>query len=68
MQNQIKDIIETKYTEKVWQGVGVDEEQQLISFKPEDLASVIKAVLLVAADLCVFQEDSMRITNYSKGI
>jgi hypothetical protein len=68
MQNQIKDIIETKYTEKVWQGVGVDEEQQLISFRPEDLASVIKAVLLVAADLCVFQEDSMRITNYSKGI
>jgi hypothetical protein len=68
MQNQIKDIIDTKYTEKVWHGVGVDEEQQLISFKPEDLAAVIKAVLLVAADLCVFQEDSMRITNYSKGI
>jgi len=68
MQNQIKDIIDTKYTEKVWHGVGVDEEQQLISFSPEDLASVIKAVLLVAADLCVFQEDSMRITNYSKGI
>ena len=68
MQNQIKDIIDTKYTEKVWQGVGVDEEQQLISFRPEDLASVIKAVLLVAADLCVFQEDSIRITNYSKGI
>jgi hypothetical protein len=68
MQNQIKDIIETKYTEKVWQGVGVDEEQQLISFTPDDLAAVIKAVLLVASDLCVFQEDSMRITNYSKGI
>ena len=68
MQNQIKDIIDTKYTEKVWMGVNVDEEQQLISFRPEDLASVIKAVLLVAADLCVFQEDSMRIINYSKGI
>ena len=68
MQNLIKDIIETKYTEKVWQGVGVDEEKQLISFTPEDLAAVIKAVLLVASDLCVFQEDSMRITNYSKGI
>ena len=68
MQNQIKDIIDTKYTEKIWQGVGVDEEQQLISFRPEDLASVIKAVLLVAADLCVFQEDNMRIINYSKGI
>ena len=68
MQNQIKDIIETKYTEKIWQGVGVDEEQQLISFSPEDLAAVIKAVLQVAADLCVFQEDSMRIINYSKGI
>jgi len=68
MQNQIKDIINTKYTEKVWQGTGVDEEQQLISFAPEDLAAVIKAVLHVAADLCVFQEDSMRILNYAKGI
>ena len=68
MQNQIKNIIETKYTEKVWQGIGVDEEQQLISFSPEDLAAVIKAVLHVAADLCVFQEDNMRITNYAKGI
>ena len=68
MQNQIKDIIETKYTEKVWHGIGVDEEQQLISFSPEDLAAVIKAVLHVAADLCVFQEDNMRITNYAKGI
>jgi hypothetical protein len=68
MQNQIKDIIDTKYTEKVWQGVGVDEEQQLISFSPEDLAAVIKAVLHVAADLCVFEEDNVRITNYAKGI
>ena len=68
MQNQIKDIIDTKYTEKVWQGVGVDEEQQLISFSPEDLAAVIKAVLHVAADLCVFEEDNARITNYAKGI
>ena len=68
MDNQIKDIIETKYTEKVWHGIGVDEEQQLISFSPEDLAAVIKAVLHVAADLCVFQEDNMRITNYAKGI
>lgn len=68
MQNQIKNIIDTKYTEKVWQGVGVDEEQQLISFSPEDLAAVIKAVLHVAADLCISKEDSIRITNYAKGI
>jgi hypothetical protein len=68
MQNQIKDIIDHQYTEKTFKGVGVDEEQQLISFSPEDLAAVIKAVLHVAADLCVSQEDSMRITNYAKGI
>jgi len=68
MQNQIKDIIDTKYTEKVWHGVGVDEEQQLISFSPEDLAAVIKAVLHVAADLCTSEEDTTTIINYAKGI
>jgi hypothetical protein len=68
MQNLIKDIIYTKVTEKSWQGVGVDEEQQLISFSPEDLNSVIKAVLHVAADLCVFNEDNMRIKKYAEEI
>jgi hypothetical protein len=68
MQNQIKDIIEKQYSHTSWQPVGVDEEEQLISFRAEDLAAVIKAVLHVASDLCVFQEDSMRILNYAESI
>jgi hypothetical protein len=68
MQNQIKDIIETKYTEKTFKEVGYDEEIPLISFAPEDLASVIKAVLQVAADMCSSEIDRLRILNYSKGI
>ena len=68
MQNQIKDIINNKYTEKSYKEIGYDEEIPLISFTPEDLSSVIKAVLHVAADLCVYPEDQSRILNYSKGI
>jgi len=68
MQNQIKDIIETKYTEKTFKEVGYDEEIPLISFATEDLASVIKAVLQVAADMCSSEVDRLRILNYSKGI
>ena len=68
MQNQIKDIIETKYTEKTFKEVGYDEELPLISFSPEDLASVINAVLHVAADMCFSELDRLRILNYAKGI
>ena len=68
MQNQIKDIIETKYTEKTFKEVGYDEELPLISFTPEDLASVIKAVLQVSADMCDSEIDRLRILNYAKGI
>ena len=68
MQNQIKDIINTKYTEKTFKEVGYDEELPLISFSPEDLASVITAVLHIAADMCSSELDRLRILNYSKGI
>jgi hypothetical protein len=67
MQNQIKDIIDQS-SKLSWQPVGVDEEQQLISFRPEDLSAVINAVLHVAADLCENYYDSERILNYAKGI
>jgi hypothetical protein len=67
MQNQIKDII-GQSSKLSWQPVGVDEEQQLISFRPEDLSAVINAVLHVAADLCENYYDSERILNYAKGI
>ena len=67
MQNQIKDLIDQS-SKLSWQPVGVDEEQQLISFRPEDLSSVINAVLHVAADLCENYYDSERILNYAKGV
>jgi hypothetical protein len=68
MQSQIKEIIETKYTEKTFKEVGYDEELPLISFSPEDLASVINAVLHIAADMCESEIDHLRILNFSKGI
>lgn len=68
MQNLIKDIIETKYTEKTYKEVGYDEEIPLISFAPEDLASVIKGVLHVAADMCSSELDRLRILNFAEGI
>ena len=68
MQNQIKDIINTQYTEKSFKEIGYDEEIPLISFSPEDLSSVIKAVLHVAAEMCNSEEDALNILNYAKGI
>jgi hypothetical protein len=67
MQNQIKNLIDQS-SKLSWQPVGVDEEQQLISFRPEDLSAVINAVLHVAADLCENYYDSERILNYAKGV
>jgi len=67
MQNQIKSLI-NESSKLSWQPVGVDEEQPLISFKPEDLLFVIKAVLHVAADMCENYYDSERILDYAKGI
>jgi hypothetical protein len=67
MQNQIRDLIDQS-AKLSWQPVGVDEEQQLISFRPEDLSAVINAVLHVAADLCENYYDSERILNFAKGV
>jgi len=67
MQNQIRDLIDQS-AKLSWQPVGVDEEQQLISFRPEDLSAIINAVLHVAADLCENYYDSERILNFAKGV
>ena len=67
MQNQIKNLVEQS-SKISWQPVGVDEEQLLISFTPEDLAAVINAVLHVAANMCENYYDSERIINYAQGI
>jgi hypothetical protein len=67
MQNQIRNLVEQS-SRISWQPVGVDEEQKLISFTPEDLAAVINAVLLVAANMCENYYDSERILDYAEGI
>ena len=67
MQNQIKNLVEQS-SKISWQPVGVDEEQLLISFTPEDLAAVINAVLHVAANMFENYYYSERILDYAKGI
>ena len=52
MLNHIRDVIGDKaivYNESY----NVDEERQLIAFEPNDLAAIIKDVMLVCADCCI---------------
>ena len=52
MINHIRDVIGDKaivYSETY----NVDEERQLIAFEPNDLAAIIKDVMLVCADCCI---------------
>ena len=52
MLNHIRDVIGDKaivYNETY----NVDEERQLIAFEPNDLAEIIKDVMLVCADCCI---------------
>ena len=52
MLNHIRDVIGDKaivYSETY----NVDEERQLIAFEPNDLAAIIKDVMLVCADCCI---------------
>ena len=52
MLNHIRDVIGDKaivYSETY----NVDEERQLIAFEPNDLAAIIKDVILTCADMCV---------------
>ena len=52
MLNHIKDVIGDKcivYNETY----NVDEERQLIAFEPNDLAAIIKDVILTCADMCI---------------
>ena len=55
MLNHIKDVIGDKcivYNETY----NVDEERQLIAFEPNDLAEIIKDVILTCADCCIDNE------------
>ena len=68
MQPMIRNIVDEKYTEKSVKQIGYDEELPLISFSPEDLASVINAIFHVAADMCSSELDRLRILNYANDL
>ena len=52
MLGHIKDVIGDK-CKIINEAVNVDEEQQLIAFEVNDLAAIIKDVILTCADMCV---------------
>jgi nitrogen-specific signal transduction histidine kinase len=68
MDNRIKDIVETKYTVKSYMERGYDEEIPLISFAPEDLASVIKGVIHVCAEMVSTADDEQKLLKFAEGI
>jgi len=60
MLNHIKDVIGDKcivYNETY----NVDEERQLIAFEPNDLAAIIKDVILTCADMCLDESNRQEI-------
>lgn len=68
MDSRVKDIIETKYTSKSYMERGYDEEIPLISFAPEDLASVIKGVIHVCAGMVSTADDEEKLLKFAEGI
>lgn len=52
MLGHIKDVIGDK-CKIINEAVNVDEEQQLIAFEVNDLAAIIKDVIVTCADMCV---------------
>ena len=52
MLGHIKDVIGDK-CKIINEAINVDEEQQLIAFEVNDLAAIIKDVILTCADMCV---------------
>lgn len=68
MDSRIKDIVETKYTAKTYLERGYDEEVPLISFAPEDLASVIKGIIHVCAGMVSTPDDEQKLLKFAEGI
>ena len=65
MLGHIKDVIGDKcivYNETY----NVDEERQLIAFEPNDLAAIIKDVILTCADMCVDAQSRNAILDLTK--
>jgi hypothetical protein len=65
MLNHIKDVIGDKcivYNETY----NVDEERQLIAFEPNDLAAIIKDVILTCADMCLDESNRQEILKLAE--
>lgn len=65
MLGHIKDVIGDK-CKIINEAVNVDEEQQLIAFEVNDLAAIIKDVIVTCADMCVDAQSRDAILDLTK--
>ena len=65
MLGHIRDVIGDKAIIST-EPFGVDEERQLIAFEPNDLAAIIKDVIITCADCCSSQADRQAILDLTK--
>ena len=65
MLGHIKDVIGDK-CKVINEAINVDEEQQLIAFEVNDLAAIIKDVIITCADMCVDAQSRDAILDLTK--
>lgn len=65
MLGHIKDVIGDK-CKVINEAINVDEEQQLIAFEVNDLAAIIKDVIITCADMCVDAQSREAILDLTK--
>ena len=65
MLGHIKDVIGDK-CKIINEAINVDEEQQLIAFEVNDLAAIIKDVIVTCADMCVDAQSREAILDLTK--
>lgn len=65
MLGHIKDVIGDK-CKVINEAINVDEEQQLIAFEVNDLAAIIKDVIMTCADCCYDDKSREAILDLTK--
>lgn len=65
MLGHIRDVIGDK-CKIINEAINVDEEQQLIAFEVNDLAAIIKDVIITCADMCENPKDRETILDLTK--
>jgi len=65
MLGHIKDVIGDK-CKVINEAINVDEEQQLIAFEVNDLAAIIKDVIITCADCCIDDRSREAILDLTK--